>query len=146
VSADERGLLDTSTLILLDRFERDALPTDCLISTITLAEMSVGPFVAKTLEESAARQISLQMAEADFDPVPFDADAARAFAGVSASLRSKDRKASARAFDSLIAATAIANGLPLYTCNPDDFAGIDGLTVRALPHPGKGTRPDGASS
>jgi predicted nucleic acid-binding protein len=146
VSADERGLLDTSTLILLDRFERAALPTDCLISTITLAELSVGPLVAKTLEESAARQISLQMAEADFDPVPFDADAARAFAGVSASLRSKGRKASARAFDSLIAATAIANGLPLYTCSPDDFAGIDGLTVRTLPHPGKGSPPDGASS
>ena len=45
------------------------------------------------------------------------------------------RKTSARAYDAMIAAVAIANDLPLYTCNPDDFTGIDGLVVVAVPHP-----------
>jgi tRNA(fMet)-specific endonuclease VapC len=67
--------------------------------------------------------------------LPFDADAARAFGRVAASLRRSGRKRHARAFDALIAATAIANGLPLYTCNPDDFEGVEGLVVRAVPHP-----------
>lgn len=32
----------------------------------------------------------------------------------------------------MIAATALANGLPLYTADPDDFAGIVGLVVRQI--------------
>ena len=130
------GLLDTSTLILLPRLGDPAgLPEHPLISAITLAELSVGPLVAADEEERAARQAHLQQAEADFDPIPFDDDAARAFAQVAASLRRAGRKASARAYDAMIAAVALANGLPLYTCNPDDFAGIDGLTVVAVAHP-----------
>ena len=85
--------------------------------------------------QRAARLAHLQQAEADFDPLPFDADAARAFGQVAASLRRTGRKASARAYDAMIAAVALANGLPLYTCNPDDFANIDGLTVVSVPHP-----------
>jgi len=84
----ERGLLDTNTLILLPLFEdATALPGQPLISTITLAELSVGPLVARTESERAARQAHLQQAEADFDPLPFDAAAARAFGQVAASLR-----------------------------------------------------------
>jgi predicted nucleic acid-binding protein len=71
----------------------------------------------------------LQQVEADFDPIPFDASAARAFGRVAAQLRASGRKTSARAYDALIAATAVANGLPVYTRNPDDFAGIEALTV-----------------
>jgi predicted nucleic acid-binding protein len=67
--------------------------------------------------------------------LPFDGDAARAFGQVAASLRRSGRNTSARAYDVMIAAIAVANELPLYTCNPDDFAGIDGLTVIAIPHP-----------
>jgi len=132
-----RGVLDTSTLILLGRIaEIEALPDEPLITAVTLAELSVGPLVAATDEERAARQAHLQAAEADFDPLPLDAPAARAFGIVAASLRRAGRKPAARAFDAMIAAIALSNGLSVYTCNPADFAGIDGLEVIAVPHPG----------
>lgn len=132
----ERGVLDTSTVILLSRLEdASVLPNEPLITTVTLAELSVGPLVASSDDERAARQAHVQQAEADFDPLPFDAAAARAFGGVAASLRRSGRKTKARAFDAMIAATALANRLPVYTCNPGDFAGIDGLTVVGLPVP-----------
>jgi tRNA(fMet)-specific endonuclease VapC len=131
-----RGVLDTSTVILLPRLrDPNQLPAEPLITTITLAELSVSPLVARSEEERAARQAHLQQAEADFDPLPFDAAAARSFGQVAASLRHRGRKSAARAYDAMIAATALANGLPVYTCNPDDFVGIDGLHVVAIPHP-----------
>jgi hypothetical protein len=130
----ERGVLDTSTLLLLPQVESAAaLPAEPLITAITLAELSVGPLVARSDRERAARQAHLQQAEADFDPLPFDAAAARAFGQVAASLRRSGRKPAARAYDALIAATALANGLPVYTCNPSDFAGIDDLEVVSVP-------------
>lgn len=130
------GVLDTSTLILLGRITAiEALPDAAFITAVTLAELSVGPLVATTDEDRAARQAHLQAAEADFDPLPFDAAAARAFGGVAASLRRSGRKATARAYDAMIAATAVAADLPVYTCNPSDFIGIDGLEIRAVPHP-----------
>jgi tRNA(fMet)-specific endonuclease VapC len=131
-----RGLLDTSTVIQLRRLD-DArlLPQEPLISAVTLAELSVGPLVAATADERAARQAHLQQAEADFDPLPFDAAVARAFGRVAAALRQAGRKPAARSYDAMIAATALAHGIPLYTCNPDDFEGIDGLAVIAVPVP-----------
>jgi tRNA(fMet)-specific endonuclease VapC len=132
-----QGLLDTNTLILLPRIDDDSvLPEEPLISTITLAELSVGPLVARSEEERAARQAHLQQAEADFDPLPFDAEAARVFGRVAASLRRAGRTTAARAYDAMIAAIAMSNDLPLYTCDPGDFKEIDGLDVRAVPHPG----------
>ncbi|MGI8524237.1 MAG: type II toxin-antitoxin system VapC family toxin [Nocardioides sp.] len=129
-------MLDTSTVILLGRLEDPTqLPRDSVISTVTLAELSVGPHVARTARERAARQTHLQQAESDFDALPFHSAAARAFGQVAASLRSAGRKPAARAYDALIAATAIAEGIPLYTCNPGDFDGIEGLDVRAVSHP-----------
>lgn len=131
------GLLDTSTVVLLNRLtDPGALPVRPAISTITLAELTVGPLVAQTDQERAARQAHVQQAEHDFDPISFDAAAARAFGGVAASLRAAGRKPAARALDALIAAVAIANGLPLHTVNPDDFSGIEGLDVRPVSHPG----------
>jgi hypothetical protein len=131
------GLLDTNTVILLSALEDAAsLPAQPVISTITLAELSVGPLVAGDDRERAARQAHLQQAEADFEPLPFDAAAARAFGRVASDLRASGRKTTARAYDALIAAVAVANGLPLFTVNPSDFVGIDGLTVVAVPHPG----------
>ena len=131
-----QGLLDTSTVILLGRLtDASSLPEEVVISAITLAELSVGPHVAVTDQDRVARQAHLQQAEADFEPLPFDAAAARAFGRVAASLRRAGRKPAARAYDALIAATAIANSIPLYTCNPSDFAGIDELEVVAIPHP-----------
>ncbi len=130
------GVLDTSTVILLPRLrDPDVLPEYPLITTVTLAELSVGPLVAKDDRERAARQAHLQQAEADFQPLPFDAPSARAFGRMAASLRREGRKPAARAYDALIAAIALANELPLYTCNPADFTGIEGLDVRAIPVP-----------
>jgi tRNA(fMet)-specific endonuclease VapC len=137
VSRHPTGLLDTNTVILLGRLDDpDTLPDAPLISAITLAELSVGPLVATSDTDLESRLAHLQQAEADFEALPFDSDAARAFGRVAASLRHAGRKTSARAYDAMIAAIAIANGLPLYTCNPDDFMGIDGLEVVAIPHPG----------
>ena len=124
-----RGLLDTSAVIDLAELDVTLLPSECVISAITLAELSVGALVATNARERAARQAHLQQAEADFDPVPFDAACARTFGRVAASLRRAGRKTHARAYDALIAATAITHALPLYTRNPADFAGIDGLSV-----------------
>lgn len=129
-------MLDTSTVILLGRLvDPTDLPEESVVSAITLAELSVGPHVARTANERVARQAHLQQAESDFDAIPFDARAARAFGRVAASLRSAGRKPAARAYDALIAASAIAEDIPLYTCNPEDFSGIDDLDVRAVPHP-----------
>ncbi|MGB6058721.1 MAG: type II toxin-antitoxin system VapC family toxin [Microthrixaceae bacterium] len=131
-----QGILDTSTLILLGRIaDLDALPTEPLITAITLAELSVGPLMATTSEVQAARQAHLQQAEADFDPLPFDVASARAFGRVAESLRRAGRKPAARAYDAMIAAIAIANDLPVHTCNPRDFVGIDGLELIEVPHP-----------
>ena len=131
-----KGLLDTSTLILMGRLsDTSSLPQEPVISAVTLAELSVGPLVAIDEAERADRQAHLQQAEADFEPLPFDAAAARSFGQVAASLRRAGRKPAARTYDAMIAATAVAHGLPVHTCNPGDFTGIDGLTVVAVPHP-----------
>jgi tRNA(fMet)-specific endonuclease VapC len=135
-----RGVLDTSTLILLGRIDDvSALPEHPLITAVTLAELSVGPLVAQDERERAARQAHLQQAEADFDALPFDSQAARAFGRVAASLRGSGRKVAARAYDAMIAATAIANGLGVHTCNPADFEGIDDLAVTPVPLPVEGS-------
>lgn len=128
------GILDTSTLILLSQVtDRSTLPTEPLITAVTLAELTVGPLVAATDDERAARQAHVQQAEAMFDPLPFDAAAARAFGHVAATMRQRGRKVAARSYDAMIAAIAIAHGLPLHTSNPDDFATIPGLDVVAVP-------------
>ena len=127
-----KGLLDTSTLIRLREItDPSLLPDKPLISAITLAELSVGPLMAAD-DERSARQMHLQQAESDFDPLPFDAAAARAFGRVAASLRRHGRKPAARSYDAMIAAVAIANDLPLHTFNATDFAGIDGLELVAI--------------
>jgi len=138
VSTTDQGVLDTSTVVLLERIaDPQFLPPEPLITTITLAELSVGPLVAIDATERAIRQIRLQQAEADFDPLPFDAAAARAFGRVAASLHRSGRNTGARSYDAMIAAVALANDLPLFTCKPGDFANIDDLDVRFVPHPDK---------
>jgi tRNA(fMet)-specific endonuclease VapC len=117
-------------VILLPRItDASTLPAEPVITAVTLAELSVGPLVAADERERAARQAHLQQAEADFNPLPFDAAAARAFGRVAVSLRQAGRKPAGRSYDAMIAATAMANGLPIYTANPDDFREIDGLEV-----------------
>ncbi len=131
-----RGVLDTSTVILLGRLtDVSALPDEPMITAVTLAELSVGPLATADEQVRAARQAHLQQAEADFDPLPFDAAAARSFGQVAAALRRSGRKPAARAYDAMIAAIAVANDYPVHTCNPRDFEAIDGLSVVAVPPP-----------
>jgi predicted nucleic acid-binding protein len=121
-----RGLIDTSVIIEIERIVEDALPDEIAVSAITLAELAAGPHATNEPEERARRQDRLQRAEATFEPIPFDTSAARAYGRVYAAVRSSGRKARGRrAIDLLIAATAVASELPLYTRNPSDFAGLE---------------------
>ena len=123
-----RGLLDTSVIVDLDRIAPEQLPEEPAICSITLAELAAGPHAASDSQERARRQEHLQRVEAIFDPIPFDADAARAYGRIYAAIVAVGRKARGRrAVDMLIAATALACGLPLYTRNPGDFAGLTDL-------------------
>jgi predicted nucleic acid-binding protein len=123
-----RGILDTSVIIDLERIEPSLLPVEVAVSAITMAELAVGPHATTDPEERARRQDRLQRAEAAFDPLPFDAEASRAYGRIYAAVVAAGRKArGARAFDLLIAATACATGLPLYTRNPDDFYALGDL-------------------
>ena len=135
------GVVDTNIVILLGRLRAEDLPTEPVISTVTLAELSVGPLVTDDAMERAARQARLQLTEAAFDPLPFDAPAARAFGRLAAGLLRSGREVRPRALDVLIASVAVANDLPLYTCNPGDFTGIGELMLVAVPHPGTGSPP-----
>ena len=120
-----RGLLDTSVVIDFERLDPAALPLEIAVSTLTIAELAAGPHATADLQERARRQDRLQRVEAVFDPVPFDAEAARAYGRVYAATIAVGRKARGpRAVDLLIAATASAAGLPLYTRNGNDFDGL----------------------
>jgi predicted nucleic acid-binding protein len=118
-----RGLIDTSVVIDLPRITPASLPNELAVSAVTLAELAAGPHATSDPDERARRQDRLQRAEAAFDPIPFDGEAARAYGRVYAAVAAAGGKARGRrAVDLLIAATALAAGLPLYTRNPADFA------------------------
>jgi predicted nucleic acid-binding protein len=124
----ERGLLDTSVLIGLDQIDAAKLPITVAVSALSMAELAAGPHATSDAAERGRRQDRLQRAEATFDPLAFDGDAARAYGRVFASVMAAGRKArGARAVDLLIAATALSAELPLYTRNGDDFRGIEQL-------------------
>jgi len=123
-----RGLVDTSIVIDLGQIDESALPLELAVSAITMAELAAGPHATTDPAERARRQDRLQRAEATFEPLPVDADVARAYGRVYATLLSSGRKARGRrALDLLIAATAVAADLPVYTRNPGDFEGLSGL-------------------
>ena len=123
-----RGLLDTSVFITLERSPATPLPREIAISSVSLAELAAGPHATQDPIERARRQDRLQRIEATFDPLPFDAGAARAYGRIYATVTAAGRKArEQRVVDLLIAATALAADLPLYTCNPGDFDVLDDL-------------------
>lgn len=119
------GLLDTSVVIDHDVIDPASLPDEAGISAVTLAELSAGPHTTTDPAERSRRQDRLQWAASTFDPFPLDADAARAYGRLVAALRASGRRERSRVADLLIAATAVANDLSLYTRNPDDFACLD---------------------
>ena len=121
----ERGLIDTSVVIDLERLTASDMPAEVAISAVTLAELTAGPHATSDAAERARRQDRLQRVEATFDALPLDPDVARAYGRVYAAVMASGRKARGRrAFDLLIAATAVAAGIPLYTRNPSDFHGL----------------------
>jgi predicted nucleic acid-binding protein len=129
-----RGLLDTSVVIALGQVPAGSLPLEPAIAAVTLAELAAGPHATDDAEERARRQDRLQRIESLLDPLPFDAAAARAHGRVYACTRARERKPrGARAVDLLIAATALANDLPLFTRNPDDFHHLDQVGLQVHP-------------
>jgi hypothetical protein len=124
-----RGLLDTNVVIHLPALSEAQLPREAAISAITLAELSAGPSATDDPTERAARIGRLQRVEAAFDPLPFDAAAARHYGPVYSAVRAIGRTPRRRLADLMIACTAIANELPLFTTNPHDFTGLDHLVV-----------------
>lgn len=140
-----RGMLDTNIMILRKWISPAELPAEMAISAITLAELSAGPHeVHRGGEqdrydehaERARRLDVLQRAESEFDPVPFDAEAARIYGRIVAAVVAVGRKPRRRVADLMIAATAVAEDLPLFTTNPDDFVGLDELlTLVAVTRP-----------
>lgn len=121
------GLLDTSVIIDLDRLAPEDLPHLGAVSAVTMAELAAGPSAATDSAERARRQDRLQRTEAVFDAVPFDGNTARAFGRIYAAVRETERQPRRRMADLLIAATALAEGMPLYTRNVADFKGLEQL-------------------
>lgn len=122
------GLLDTSVVIdWHDPIVVAALPDEMAISAITAAELTAGPHLAATAAEAAKRQARLQEVEAKLEPLRFDGTAVRSYGLVVAAVVREGRKPRSRFADLLIAATAHANSLDLYTRNGDDFAGLEEL-------------------
>lgn len=123
-----RGIIDTSVVIDLEHVAADDLPAELAVSAVTLAELAAGPHATPDPQERARRQDRLQRAEATFEPLPVDANVARAYGRIYAAAVGAGRKArGARSLDLLIAATALASNLPLYTRNPGDFRGTESL-------------------
>ncbi len=129
MSEPTRGLLDTSVVVDHDVLNLELLPDESAISAITLAELAAGPHATADPEERTRRQDRLQWAATTWDPLPFDVDAARAYARVFAAVRAGGRSSRTRLADLLIAATAVSNGLRLYTRNPTDFRGLEQLVT-----------------
>ncbi|MFI8775188.1 MULTISPECIES: type II toxin-antitoxin system VapC family toxin [Gordonia] len=130
-------MLDTNILILRHAIDPAKLPDEMAISAITLAELSAGIHLVigddpQASDERARRADVLQRVENEFDPIPFGADAARAFGRISAAVQARGRTPRRRVADLMIASVSTAAGLPLYTTNPNDFEGLDGI-VRVIP-------------
>jgi len=125
VTAHEIGVLDTSIIAALARYDAAELPDTFLITAITLGELSYGPHATDDPLKRAGRVAVLQHVESTFEPLPYDHYAARFYGQICAAVRAAGRQPRERAGDLMIAATAASNALPLYTTNPDDFRGSE---------------------
>lgn len=126
---DGSGVLDTCTYIDLDLIDPARLPAIPEITAITLAELNQGVSMAKDAGIRAARMEKLGAAVADFDPLPFDGDAAARYGTLVALTVAADRDPRPRRMDLMIAAVASTRGLPLYTRNDAHFKGLEGVVT-----------------
>jgi predicted nucleic acid-binding protein len=122
-----RGLLDTSVIIDHDVIDPRHLPESTAISAVTLTELAAGPHATADQAERGRRQDRLQWATATWDPLPFDAECARAYGRLFATLKASGSSPRARVADLMIAATAMAYGLALYTRSPDGLQSVQSL-------------------
>jgi predicted nucleic acid-binding protein len=125
--AHDAAVLDTNIIAGLRLYDPSELPGTILITAVTLGELSFGPHATDDPVKRAGRVAVLQHVEATFDPLPYDQGAARLYGQICAAVRVAGREPRKRAADLMIAATAASNQLPLYTANPDDFKGCEGL-------------------
>jgi predicted nucleic acid-binding protein len=138
VTVHNAAVVDTNIIAALRLYDPSGLPETLLITAVTLGELSFGPHATDDPAKRAGRVAVLQHVEATFDPLPYDQSAARLFGQICAAVRTAGREPRKRASDLMIAATAASNQLPLYTANPDDFRGSEGLVevieVKARPN------------
>jgi len=125
MSTPERGVLDTSVVIDMNSLPEDRLPAESTIAAVTMAELSAGLHTTNDPAERAARAGRLQRAEAAWEPLPFDAGAARQYGQLVALVIAAGRKHRPRRLDLMIAATAAEGRLPLFTRNADEFSGLE---------------------
>lgn len=138
MTVHDAAVVDTNIIAALRLYDPSGLPDTILITTVTLGELSFGPHATDDPLKRAGRVAVLQHVEATFDPLPYDPGAARLYGQICAAVRIAGREPRKRASDLMIAATAASNQLPLYTANPDDFKGSEGLVeivaVQARPN------------
>ena len=127
MTVHDAAVVDTSIIAALRLFDPSELPAMILITAVTLGELSFGPHATDDPVKRAGRVAVLQHVEATFDPLPYDQSAARLYGQMCAAVRAAGRQPRKRSSDLQIAATAASNELPLYTANPGDFQGIEGL-------------------
>lgn len=120
-----RGLLDTCVVIDLPTIDPGLLPVEAAVASVVLAELAQGVAMTTDPVETLARAQRLADAEAAFAAIPFDREAARRFGTLVALTLRANRSPRPRRMDLMIAATAAAQGLPLYTRNADDFTGLE---------------------
>jgi predicted nucleic acid-binding protein len=125
---EDRGLIDTSVAVDIRHLDASVFPTEIAISSLTLGELATGPHAAKDELTRARRQSHLQFVETNVETLPFDSPCARAFGVVYAAVERTGRKPrGGRAIDLMIAATALAHDLPLYTRNAKDLRRLEDL-------------------
>ncbi len=138
MTVHEVAVVDTSVIAAIRLYELSELPDNMLVTAVTLGELSHGPHATDDPAKRARRVAVLQHVEATFDPLPYDQGSARLYGQICAAVRAAGRQPRKRASDLMIAATAASNDLPLYTANPDDFKGAEGLVevvgVRGRPN------------
>lgn len=114
------GLADTSLFIALESgrgLDRTSVPDELLVSVITLAELEAGVLAARDVSSRAARLRTFEFASR-LEPLVVDASVSAHWALLRVELHLAGRRAGVN--DLWLAATALANDLPIVT-QDDDF-------------------------